>query len=262
MTHPHQPPLPLAVVRGETITTAPAALYIPPAALRIMLNEFEGPLDLLLFLVRKHKFDILDIPMTQLCRQYAAYVEDTLKNDLELAGDYLNMSALLVEIKTKMLLPRPPPEEEDEEDPRADLVRRLLEYERIRGVAEQLGELPRRERDFVSPHMREELPPAHSKPLVQPGQLAAQFAAALRRARTLLPTLLVERETITVREAMSNVLRRLKSGMRLTFQAICAPQQGGVTFLALLQLALERMVHLQQDGEDDLNIRIRQDTPL
>ena len=250
---------PLAVVRGEAITDAPAALYIPPAALRIMLSEFEGPLDLLLFLVRKHKFDILDIPMTQLCRQYAAYVEEVLAHDLELAADYLNMSALLVEIKTKMLLPRPPQEDEDEEDPRADLVRRLLEYERMREAAEKLGNLPRRERDFISPHLREELPPAQTKPLVQPGQLAAQFAAALRRAQNLIPTLLMERETITVREAMTNILRRLKTGMQLTFQAMCPPKQGGVTFLALLQLALEQMVHLQQEGEDDLNIRIRQD---
>lgn len=250
---------PLAVVRGEKITEVPTALYIPPAALHVMLSEFEGPLDLLLFLVRKHKFDILDIPMTQLCRQYTAYVEDILHDDLELAADYLNMSALLVEIKTKMLLPRPPSEEEDEADPRADLVRRLLEYERIRKVAEELGALPRRERDFISPHIHTELPRTESKPSIQPGQLAAVYAEVMRRAKNTLPLLLVERETLTVREVMSNVLRRLKSNLRLTFQAMCQPRQGGVTFLALLQLALERMVHLQQTEDDDLSIQLRDD---
>lgn len=249
-------PPPLAVVRGEVITESPAALYIPPAAMRVMLGEFEGPLDLLLFLVRKHKFDILDIPMALLCRQYTAYVREIINDDLELAADYLNMSALLIEIKTKMLLPRQPLEEEDEDDPRTDLVRQLLEYERMRKAAAEISQLPRRGRDFHSPQVQVELPPPQKKPAVQSAQLAAALAAAL--ARSLKdPDLHLQRETVSVRETMSNLLRRLKSGMRLTFQSICKPAQGGITFLALLQLALEQLVRLEQkDGGDDLHIQL------
>ncbi|MCH9758500.1 MAG: segregation/condensation protein A [Proteobacteria bacterium] len=251
-------PLPLAIVHGEAINNAPASLYIPPAALRIMLNQFEGPLDLLLFLVRKHKFDILNIPMALLCRQYVAYVEEIIDEDLELAADYLNMSALLVEIKTKMLLPRPPSEENDDEnDPRADLVQRLLEYERIRQVAHEVSTLPRRERDFISPQVPVELPLSTEKPHVQSGQLAAALKAILLRNKSAIGTLQLVREIISVREVMSHLLRRLTSGLRLNFQTICLPAQGGVTFLALLQLALERLVHLQQEDNDELYIELR-----
>lgn len=252
----------LAIVDGKAITEKPAALYIPAAALRVTLNKYEGPLDLLSFLIRKNKFDILDIPMNALCRQYADYVESIIGQDLELTADYLNMLALLIEIKTKMLLPRPPSAEEEEEDPRADLVRRLLEYERMRQAAQELGSLPRRERDFVSPQVRTELPFAAVKPPLQSQQLAAVFAAILARSRNPLATMNIMRETISIRAIMSHILRRLRSGLRMTFQAICQPAQGGVTFIALLQMALEQLVHLQQDSDDEdehLYIQLRQD---
>ena len=253
--------LPLAIVHGEAITEAPQALYIPPDALRIMLTNFEGPLELLLFLVRKNKFNILDIPMLSLCRQYAAYVEEILKHDLELSADYLNIAALLVEIKSKMLLPKPPSEEEEEEDPRADLVRRLLEYERIRQAAESLATLKRRERDFISPRLAIELPPAVSKPQLHSTQLAAALAVVLHRRTNQAQTLFITREIISVHEAMSNILRRLKFRLQTTFQKICEPKEGGVTFLALLHLAAGQIVTLrqQEDNTDDIDIELRSD---
>lgn len=255
---------PVAVVHGEAVAAAPAALYIPPAAMRVMLRSFEGPLDLLLFLVRKHKFDVMDIPMAQLCRQYGAYVEEVVAVDLALAADYLTMSALLIEIKTKMLLPRQARgEEEDAADPRADLVRRLLEYERFRLAAADIGALPRRGRDFVSPRVRVDLPPAADKPYVQSGQLAAALAALLRRGRAVAPALEIVREGVSVREVMSQVLRRLRGGGRLRFGAMCAPRRGGVTFLAVLQLAFERLVSLRQEegeaGGEDFSVMLREE---
>src|SRR6478736_2487380 len=142
--------LPLAKIRGEPFTEMPADLYIPPEALSVFLDAFEGPLDLLLYLIRKHSLDILDIPMAELTRQYMEYVEMMRTTQLELAADYLLMAALLIEIKSRMLLPRPPRESEGEaEDPRAELVRRLLEYERMKKAAHSLGEMPVAGRDFT-----------------------------------------------------------------------------------------------------------------
>lgn len=249
-----------AFVRGEAVAEPPAALYIPPSALRVVLDDFEGPLDLLLYLVRKHKFDILDIPMTPLCRQYNAYVEEIVKQNLELAADYLTMSALLVQIKTKMLLPRPPPEEDAEDDPRADLVRRMLEYERVRESAKSIGELPRRGRDFASPQVAVELPALpESKPRVQSSMLAAAFSAVLARSRAATPYIPAAVVLMSVREMMSGILRRLSAGARLAFRALVVPKQAGVTFLALLQLAYEQTVLLRQDSDEaELYITLRE----
>lgn len=249
-----------AFVHGEALAEPPAALYIPPSALRVVLDDFEGPLDLLLFLVRKHKFDILDIPMTSLCRQYAVYVEDIVQRNLELAADYLSMSALLVQIKTKMLLPRPPAEEaEDEDDPRVDLVRRMLEYERVQESARALGEMPRRGRDFFSPRVLVDLPPApENKPRIQSSLLAAAFSALLARKKAATPYFLGRTVLMSVREMMSGILRRLKAGVSHSFRALMVPQQGGVTFLALLQLAQEQTVLLRQkEGDEELYVRLR-----
>jgi len=249
---------PLAIVRGETVLEAPKSLYIPPAALRVMLDEFEGPLDLLLFLVRKHKYDVLNIPMTPLCRQYAAYVDGIVHTDLELSADYLSMAALLIEIKTKMLLPQPEVESEDEEDPRADLVRRLLEYEQIQRVARQIADLPRRDRDFISPLVPTSLPPSNEKPALQSSQLATAFAAVQARKKSVAPYL-ISTKIVSVREIMSGLIRRLQAGIRYRFSALARSGEGGVTFMAVLQLAFERAIVLRQKDDDDLHIEIRED---
>ena len=249
---------PLAIVRGEEVHEKPKALYIPPAALRVMLDEFEGPLDLLLFLVRKHKYDILSIPMTPLCRQYAAYVDVVIHTDLELSADYLAMAALLIEIKTKMLLPQPETEGEDEDDPRADLVRRLLEYERIQQAARKIADLPRRDRDFVSPLVPTPLPVADKKPALQSSQLLTAFAAVLARKKNVTPYLFNAR-TVSVREIMSGLIRRLHAGVRYVFPALVRRGEGGITFLAVLQLAFERAIVLRQENDGDLHVEVREE---
>src|SRR4051794_19030997 len=140
---------PFALVRGEPVLEVPGDLYIPPDALRIFLDTFEGPLDLLLYLIRKHNLDVLDIPMAELTRQYLAYIEMMRANRLELAAEYLLMAAVLIEIKSRMLLPKPLDTVEEESDPRAELVRRLLEYEQMKTAAQRLDDLPQAERDFT-----------------------------------------------------------------------------------------------------------------
>lgn len=252
--------MPLALVYGEPVLEVPGALYIPPAAMRVNLDNFSGPMDLLLYLVRRHRFDILDIPMTALCRQYGEYAEEALarENDLEVAADYLAMAALLVDIKSKMMLPRPDIGTDDEEDPRADLVRRLLEYEHLRDASRRIAAMPRRGRDFISPDLGMEIPAAEKiKPVLHPAQLAAAFAAALARARRLAP-LQVPTETISLREVMSGVLRVLSSARRLAFGRLVARGLFGVSFLAVLQLAAENTVSLHQETpEDDLFVELR-----
>ena len=245
---------PLALVYGEQLEKTPTALYIPPAALRVRLDNFSGPLDLLLYLVRKHKFDIMDIPMAELCRQYAAYTDEILRHDLETASDYLVMAALLLEIKSMTLLPQPA-EEEDEEDPRADLVRRLLEYERIRFVALKIAEKPRRWRDFISPQVPVKWPPRPIlKPVLQKTQLTLAYATVTARERAKTPYRML-RQAMSLREVMSGLLRHCSQlakrlGKRLAFERLVAPEKIGVSFLALLHLAAENTVTLIQDDKD------------
>ena len=251
---------PLALVYGEPLLEAPRALYIPPEAMRVMLDNFSGPLDLLLYLVRRHRFDILDIPMTALCRQYAEYVEEALQreNNLEVAADYLAMAALLVDIKSKMMLPSPEAEADEEDDPRADLVRRLLEYERLRDAAQKIAAMPRRGRDFISPDIGAEIPEAEkTKPSLHPARLAAALAAALARARRAAP-LRVWTRNVSLRGIMSGVLRALSSARRLAFHRLAAPGLPGASFLAVLQLAAENTVTLHQESPDgDLFVELR-----
>ncbi|MGU9951672.1 MAG: segregation and condensation protein A [Gammaproteobacteria bacterium WSBS_2016_MAG_OTU1] len=250
---------PMALVYGEPMREPPPSLYIPPEAMRVMLDNFAGPLDLLLYLVRKHRFDILDIPMVVLCRQYAAYVEELLQNEnnLEIAADYLAMATLLLDIKSKMLLPKPVVEDEDE-DPRSDLVQRLLEYERLRDVSQKIGEMPRRDRDFVSPQVAVEQPRKEiKKPVLHPVQLSAAFAAALARVKQLSPYK-VWRQNVNLREIMSGVLRALAAAPRLPFRQIVKPGLPGASFVAALQLAEESAVWLrQQSAEDELFVELR-----
>ena len=264
--------IPLAFVRGEPYSDPPPSLYIPRSALRVRLDDFEGPLDLLLFLVRKNRFDILDIPMGELCRQYAEYAEEAARRDLELASDYLTMSAMLVEIKSRMLLPAPPAAEDAEADPRADLVRRLLEYEKIRRAAEALAALPLRDRDFVSPSVAVEIPAARpQKPSLTPLALGVAYAALLERAKIRAPYE-VTMESVSMREVMSDILRRLgsflggigKAGGRIRsvgfFRLLSGPRRVGVTLSAVLQLAMDSVVRLRQENPDaELLVEKRED---
>ena len=240
--------LPIAKIRGEPMTELPADLYIPPEALSVFLDAFEGPLDLLLYLIRRHSLDILDIPMAELTRQYMEYVEMMRATQLELAADYLLMAALLIEIKSRMLLPRPPDEQAEPEDPRAELVRRLLEYERMKKAAYALGELPVAGRDFsivevALDRLVERLPG------VQIADLSEAWRSILARAR-LSRHHRITREQLSVRAHMSRILKTLGHGNFVEFSELFEPERGVpllvVSFLALLELARESLIEITQ----------------
>jgi segregation and condensation protein A len=243
-----------AFVRGRA-AEIPASLYIPPDALRIFLEQFEGPLDLLLYLIRRRDFDIMDIPLTELTAQYLRYVEEIVALEISLAAEYLLMSATLLEIKSRLLLPRAPSEEEEAEDPRADLVRRLLEYEQTRRAAERLGDLPRRGRDFISPQAAfGALPPPQKKPALNAGALSLALAAALERARTTA-AFVIGAEPLSVRAAMSRAMRALSLVRRALFTDLFAGVHAGagaigVMLIAVLELGAERAVVVYQENPD------------
>lgn len=240
-----------ARVYGEPLVELPPDLYIPPDALEVILEAFEGPLDLLLYLIRKHNLDILDIPMAELCRQYIEYVERIRARQLELAAEYLVMAAMLTEIKSRMLLPRPPREEGEEpaEDPRAELVRRLLEYEQMKFAARQLEELPQVGRDLHLVHVYMEKVAAERLPQVSVADLAAAWEAIVARARRNVHHR-ITREELSVREHMSRVLRVLSVEGYREFSELFDPAAGVpelvVTFLAILELAKQRMIQITQ----------------
>ncbi|MGI8738165.1 MAG: segregation and condensation protein A [Gammaproteobacteria bacterium] len=242
-------PSPLAVVRGEPLTELPVDLYIPPDALRVFLEAFEGPLDLLIYLIKRHNLDILDIPIFDITRQYMEYVEIMKGLQLDLAAEYLLMAAMLAEIKSRMLLPRPV-EIDDEADPRAELVRRLQEYERFRQAAEDIDALPRLERDIFNVAA---LPPEVSAPRPLPEvslkDMLAAFKGVLQRAE-MFSHHHIRRESLSVRERMSSVLSRLKDEQFTAFTACFTPQEGragvNVTLLAVLELIRERLIDLVQ----------------
>ena len=242
---------PLARFRGEAILELPTDLYIPPEALEVVLEAFEGPLDLLLYLIRKHNLDVLDIPMAELTRQYMEYVEMMREHQLELAAEYLLMAAMLTEIKSRMLLPRPSHQAEDEEDPRAELVRRLLEYERMKQAAQKLNELPQAGRDFVPVKVWFEKTTAEILPDVSPDDLRNAWLGLLERAKVQRHHR-ISREELSVREHMSRILRRLQNLKFVQFDELFEPERGVavmvVTFLAILELAKETMVQLSQQG--------------
>ena len=250
---------PVVRIYGEPMVDMPADLYIPPDALEILLDAFHGPLDLLLYLIRRQNLDILDIAMAPLTRQYLEYVELMRSRNLELAAEYLVMAAMLIEIKSRMLLPRPAVVNE-EEDPRAELVRRLLEYGQMKRAAQQLDALPQAGRDvlaiavFVERGAQERLPDVH------PRDLAEAWRALLVRAR-LSAHHRVSREELSVRAHMSQILRRLKESRVLEFAELFDPAQGVavlvVTFLALLELARELLVDITQaEGYAPIYVRI------
>jgi segregation and condensation protein A len=243
--------LPLARIRGEPMTEMPADLYIPPEALSVFLEAFEGPLDLLLYLIRKHSLDILDIPMAELTRQYMEYVEMMREGQLELAAEYLLMAALLIEIKSRMLLPRPKREDDNEaDDPRAELVRRLLEYERMKKAAAMIAEVPVAGRDFslVEVYLEQMAP---RLPGVAVGDLSEAWRSILARAR-MTRHHKISREQLSVRAHMSRILRVLTPGTFVEFSNLFESEQGVpvlvVTFLAVLELTRESLIDFSQQA--------------
>ncbi len=239
----------VARIYGEPLIELPLDLYIPPDALEVFLESFEGPLDLLLYLIRKQNLDILDVAMAPLTRQYLAYVEAMRAKNLELAAEYLVMAAILIEIKSRMLLPRPPVLDDGEHDPRAELVRRLLEYERIKQAAARLDALPQMGRDVLAVSVWIERTALGRLPGVDPRDLAEAWRALLYRAR-LSAHHRVSREELSVREHMSLILRRLQEHRVVEFAELFDPARGVavlvVNFLALLELARELLIDITQ----------------
>jgi segregation and condensation protein A len=244
-------PPPLARFKGEPIVEIPTDLYIPPEALEVVLEAFEGPLDLLLYLIRKHNLDVLDIPMADLTRQYMVYVEMMHEHQLELAAEYLLMAAMLTEIKSRMLLPRPTHVEEEVEDPRAELVRRLLEYERMKQAAQKINELPQNGRDFSPVQVWFEKTTEEVLPDVNAEDLRSAWLGLLARAKVRQHHR-ISREELSVREHMSQILRRLQNLKFVQFEELFDPERGVpvlvVTFLAILELSKETLVELSQQG--------------
>jgi len=239
----------IAKIYGERLIEIPVDLYIPPDALEIVLDAFEGPLDLLLYLIRKENLNILDIPMAPLTRQYLEYVEIMRSKNLELAAEYLVMAAMLMEIKSRLLLPRPPSAAPEEDDPRAELVRRLLEYEQMKKAAQELDELPQAGRDVIAISVWIERTIAERLPQVNPQDLAEAWRTLLHRAR-MSRHHHISREELSVREHMSGILRALRERRVLEFSELFDAQRGVpvlvVTFLALLELARELLVEITQ----------------
>ena len=249
---PQQQEMPLAIVRGEPMLQMPQDLYIPPDALEVILEAFEGPLDLLLYLIRRQNLDILDIPVAEITRQYMTYIElmrDVMR--LELAAEYLLMAAILAEIKSRLLLPRPPIEEGLEEDPRAELVRRLQEYERFKRAAEDIEALPRMERDSVVVHAEVgthnviRLPPP-----LELTELLLALKEVMHRAE-LFGRHAIKREALSVRQRMGELLSRLGDDTFHRFEDLFDLAEGRpgivVTFLAMLELAKEMLIEIVQE---------------
>jgi segregation and condensation protein A len=239
-----------AKLYGEPLFKLPTDLYIPPDALEVFLEAFQGPLDLLLYLIRKQNFNILDIPMAQVTLQYLEYVDQIRAHNLELAAEYLLMAAMLIEIKSRMLLPvRKADSGEEAEDPRAELVRRLLEYEQMKFAAQQIDTLPQLGRDFVRAQIFIEQNIVTRWPEVGVGDLQAAWADVLKRAR-LTAHHTISREELSVREHMTGILRRLQSARFVEFADLFDPSRGVpvlvVNFIALLELAKETLIEITQ----------------
>jgi segregation and condensation protein A len=240
---------PLAMIYGQPMLDMPLDLYIPPEALRVFLEAFEGPLDLLLYLIRKQNLDVLDIPMAALTRQYLEYVEIMRQTQLELAADYLLMAAVLIDIKSRMLLPRPPNAMEDAGDPRAELVRRLLAYEQIKKAAHDLDEMPRVDRDFERVEVWIEKISTVRLAQVRPEDLRAAWGFILQRAKVNRHHL-ISREQLSVRDQMTRLLRLVQPGQFMEFTMLFASQATVsmvvVTFLAILELCREGLIDVAQ----------------
>jgi segregation and condensation protein A len=263
---PTQAEMPFAVVEGEPITELPRDLYIPPYALEVFLEAFEGPLDLLLYLIRRQNLDILDIPIAEISRQYVQYIELMKEMQFELAGEYLVMAATLAEIKSRMLLPRSADGDEEEDDPRAELVRRLQEYERFKKAAGDIDALERLERDVLQASADVvERPVVTKLPDITLKELLIVFKEALDRS-TMFAHHHVRREPLSVRERMSAILVTLQSERYVDFGRLFDPNEGRmgvtVTFLAILELVKESLVDIvQAEAFGPIHIRASQATP-
>ncbi len=251
LTHrPSQGEMPFAIVQGKAYTELPKDLYIPPDALEVFLEAFEGPLDLLLYLIRRQNLDILDVDVSEITRQYMAYVELMDAAHFELAAEYLVMAAMLAEIKSRMLLPRSSEEEEDEEDPRAALIRRLQEYERFKEAAEDLDELPRVGREvFQASAEAPDRNLTRPDPEVELKEILLALSEVLRRA-DMFESHHVEKEKLSTRERMAQVLDRLAHNQFMPFVALFRAEEGRlgvvVTFLAVMELIKESLVEIVQ----------------
>ncbi len=247
---PEQSEMPFAIVQGQAVTELPKDLYIPPDALEVILEAFEGPLDLLLYLIRRQNLDILEINVADITKQYIHYVEMMDAMQFELAAEYLLMAAMLAEIKSRMLLPRSSEEEEDEEDPRAQLIRRLQEYERFKTAAEDINELPRQGRDT---HQAIAEPPGRNltrpEPEVDLKEVLLALAEVLRRA-DMFESHHVEKEKLSTRERMTQVLDQLSGQQFMPFVNLFKVEEGRlgvvVTFLAVMELIKESLVEIVQ----------------
>lgn len=264
---PAQAEMPFAVVQGEPVTQLPRDLYIPPQALEVFLEAFEGPLDLLLYLIRRQNLDILDIPLADITRQYMNYIELMQDLQLELAGEYLLMAATLAEIKSRMLLPRSSEATEDEGDPRADLVRRLQEYERFKQAAESIDRLPRLERDvWVASAENAARRPTTNLPQVTLQEMMVAFKEVVARA-AMFQHHQIQRERLSVRARMTDVLDAVKDGGFVDFARLFKPEEGRmgvtVTFVAILELVREGLIELvQAEAYAPLHVRAAQQPPL
>lgn len=245
-----QEEMPFAVVQGSPITELPKDLYIPPQALEVFLEAFEGPLDLLLYLIKRQNLDILNIPIAEITRQYMKYVDIMKELQLELAGEYLVMAAMLAEIKSRMLLPRPVEEDADEADPRAELIRRLQEYERYKQAAEDIDELPRNGRDtfpiaVVAPDKRSERP----QPNVDLRDLLLAMTDVVQRAE-MFAHHQIQREPLSIRERMSQILGKIGSDSFVEFTSLFTVEEGRrgvvVSLMAVLELIKQSIIELIQ----------------
>ncbi|QMT40961.1 segregation and condensation protein A [Neisseria shayeganii] len=250
---------------GQPVTDVPQDLFIPPDALQVVLHSFEGPLDLLLYLIRKQNIDVLDIPMLKITEQYLAYIAQMDARDLDLTAEYLLMAAVLIEIKSRLLLPQPPAAEDEEAgDPRAELVRRLLAYEQMKLAAQGLDALPRAGRDFAWAWLPLEIAVAAKLPEVHTADLTQAWLAILSRARHHRSHAVVQ-EAISVRAQMSSILRRLQAG-GCRFCELFRPEEGAayvvVNFIALLELVKEGLVCVVQEADafGDIDIRLQEGT--
>lgn len=260
-----QQEMPFALVQGQPLTQLPLDLYIPPDALEVILEQFEGPLDLLLYLIRKQNLDILEVNVADIVDQYMHYIDMMQTLQLELAAEYMVMAAMLAEIKSRMLLPRNQEgDDNDEDDPRAELLRRLQEYERFKTAAEDLDTLPRLERDIFTANV--DSPDRIAErvhPEVEMKELMLAFADVLRRAERF-ESHEVTREGLSTRERMSQVLAALQGGHFVTFRSLFTPEEGRlgvvVTFLAILELVKESLVDIvQQELFGLIHLRLRQE---
>lgn len=246
-----QQPLPLAFINGEAVLEKPEDLYIPPDALSVILEAFEGPLDLLLYLIRRQKLDLATMPVLQITTQYMEYVDAMKDLNLELAAEYLVMAATLAEIKSRLLLPKRPSDDDSEDDPRMALIRRLKEYEVIKKAAENLDVIPRQQRDFFSAHadVNENFEQIKVLPQVSLQDLMVSFQQVLKKAAAFEHHQ-ISREALSTRERMAHILDTLSSNAYSGFETLFDVEEGKagvvVTFLAVLELVKEKLVQLSQ----------------